>query len=131
MGIKQSIANGQPKRAALLGVAAVSMTATVAATVVTPVPTPPALLAHSERSVTLTAASSPYQKLQDVVDVVLPALVNTFGAKPTVTLDSLSVADPGQHAHRFAQQHRRHLRRELSVRLAGAGNGRLELEHSR
>ncbi|MGB8405969.1 MAG: hypothetical protein WCE30_18060, partial [Mycobacterium sp.] len=74
------------RRMALLGVAAATVAATVATTTV---PTPPALLAESHHSVSLTGAVSPYQQLQNVVDTVLPALVNTFGGKPKVTLQSL------------------------------------------
>lgn len=77
-------------------------TATVTAAAVTmaaAVPTPPALLAQEQqlveqRNVSLTAASTPYQQLQNVVNTVLPALVNTFGAQPRVTLDTLLAQVP-------------------------------------
>lgn len=77
-------------------------TATVTAAAVTmaaAVPTPPALLAQEQqlieqRDISLTAASTPYQQLQDVVNTVLPALVNTFGAQPRVTLDTLLAQVP-------------------------------------
>ena len=51
-------------------------------------------MAASHRVVDLTAATSPYQLLQDIVDAVLPPVVNTFGAKPTVTLHSLLAQIP-------------------------------------
>jgi hypothetical protein len=91
MGIKQRVIDTPTMRMTLLKVATATTVATVAgaALVSTPVPTPTALLAESHRSVNLAAASSPYQQLQDAIDTVLPALVNTFGAKPTTTLSSL------------------------------------------
>lgn len=78
-------------------------TATVTAaalTVSASVPTPPALLAQEQqlvreqRSVSLTAASTPYQQAQNVINTLLPALVNTFGAQPRVTLDTLLAQVP-------------------------------------
>ncbi|WNG82274.1 hypothetical protein C6A86_000725 [Mycobacterium sp. ITM-2016-00316] len=75
-------------RTALLGVTtATAMAATIA--VSAPVPTPPALLAQEQHSVSLTAASRPYQQAQNVINTLLPALVDTFGAQPRVTLDTL------------------------------------------
>ncbi|MUL47466.1 hypothetical protein FZI85_12995 [Mycobacterium sp. CBMA293] len=71
---------------ALLGVAAATATAT---TLVAPAPTPTALLEASHRAVSLTAATTPYQAVQNTIDAVLPALVNQFGRKPTVTLQTL------------------------------------------
>lgn len=77
-------------------------TATVAAATATAavVPTPPALLAQEQqlieqRNVSLAAASSPYEQLQHVVNTLFPALVNTFGAQPRVTLDTLLAQVPG------------------------------------
>ncbi|WP_395309006.1 hypothetical protein V4U86_27505 [Mycobacterium sp. AMU20-3851] len=71
---------------------------TAALTISAPVPTPPALLAQeqqlSQRAVDLTAASTPYRQAQNVVNTLLPALVNTFGAQPTVTLDTLLAKVP-------------------------------------
>jgi hypothetical protein len=91
MGIKQTVIDTPKVRMTLLKWATATTVATVAgaALVSTTVPTPTALLAESHRSVSLAAASSPYQLLQDAVDTVLPALVNSFGAKPTITLPSL------------------------------------------
>lgn len=68
------------------------MAATIA--VSAPVPTPPALLAQEQHSVSLTAASTPYQQAQNVINTLLPALVNTFGAQPRVTLDTLLAQVP-------------------------------------
>lgn len=80
-------------RSALLGVTtATAMAATIA--VSAPVPTPPALLAQEQHSVSLTAASTPYQQAQNVINTLLPALVNTFGAQPRVTLDTLLAQVP-------------------------------------
>ena len=85
-------------RSALLGVTtATAMAATIA--VSAPVPTPPALLAQeqqlaAQRNVSLTAASTPYEQLQAVINTVLPGLVNTFGAQPRVTLDTLLAQVP-------------------------------------
>jgi hypothetical protein len=77
----------------LLGVTtATAMAATIA--VSAPVPTPPALLAQEQHSVNLTAASTPYQQAQEVIDTLLPGLVNTFGAQPRVTLDTLLAQVP-------------------------------------
>lgn len=82
----------------LLGVTtATAMAATIA--VSAPVPTPPALLAQeqqlsAQRNVSLTAASTPYEQLQAVINTVLPGLVNTFGAQPRVTLDTLLAQVP-------------------------------------
>lgn len=78
-------------RLALLGVAAATVTATA---VVAPPPAPTALLAASHSGVNLTAASAPYQAFQDLVDTVLPALVNTFGRTPTITTQSLLAQIP-------------------------------------
>lgn len=78
-------------RLALLGVAAATATATA---VVAPAPTPTALLAQTHRAVNLTAATTPYQAFQNTVDAVLPALVNQFGRKPTVTLQTLLAQIP-------------------------------------
>ncbi|WP_131809947.1 beta strand repeat-containing protein [Mycolicibacterium mucogenicum] len=78
-------------RLALLGVAAATATATA---VVAPAPTPTALLAQTHRAVNLTAATTPYQVFQNTVDAVLPALVNQFGRKPTVTLQTLLAQIP-------------------------------------
>lgn len=83
------------KKTVLLSVAMATVAATVtAAAVPAPAPTPPALIAASQRGVNLTASTSPYQLLQDVIDAVLPTVVNTFGAKPTVTLQSLLAQVP-------------------------------------
>ena len=72
--------SSQPIRTALLSVTtATAMAATIA--VSAPVPTPPALLAQEQHSVNLTAASTPYQQAQEVINTLLPALVNTFGAR--------------------------------------------------
>lgn len=68
------------------------MAATIA--VSAPVPTPPALLAQEQHSVSLTAASTPYQQAQNVINTLLPALVDTFGAQPRVTLDTLLAQVP-------------------------------------
>jgi hypothetical protein len=91
MGMKQRVIDTPTMRMTLLKVATATTVATVggAALFSTPVPTPTALLAESHRSVSLAAASSPYQLLQDALDTVLPAVVNAFGAKPTITLPSL------------------------------------------
>ncbi len=71
---------------------ATAVAATIA--VSAPVPTPPALLAQEQHSVSLTAASTPYQQAQNVINTLLPALVNTFGAQPRVTLDTLLAQVP-------------------------------------
>lgn len=85
--------SSQTVRSGLLGVTtAAAMAATVA--VSAPVPTPPALLAQEQHSVSLTAASTPYQQVQNVINTLLPALVNTFGAQPRVTLDTLLAQVP-------------------------------------
>ena len=77
----------------MLGVTtATAVAATIA--VSAPVPTPPALLAQEQHSVSLTAASTPYQQAQNVINTLLPALVNTFGAQPRVTLDTLLAQVP-------------------------------------
>lgn len=78
------------KQTTLLTVAMATVAATVtAAAAPAPAPTPTALIAASQRGVNLTASTSPYQLLQDAIDTLLPAVVNTFGAKPTITLQSL------------------------------------------
>lgn len=77
-------------RTALVGVAAATATATA---VVAPL-TPTALLAAGHHDVSLTAAATPYQALQDTIDAVLPALVNQFGRQPTVTLQTLLAQIP-------------------------------------
>lgn len=88
MGSKHRRISSQPIRTALLGVTtATAMAATIA--VSAPVPTPPALLAQEQHRVDLTAASTPYQQTQDVINTLLPALIDTFGAQPRVTLDDL------------------------------------------
>ncbi len=80
-------------RSALLSATtATAVAATVA--VSAPLPTPPALLAQEQHSVSLTAASTPYQQVQNVINTLLPALVNTFGAQPRVTLDTLLAQVP-------------------------------------
>lgn len=80
-------------RSALLSAAtATAVAATVA--VSAPLPTPPALLAQEQHNVSLTAASTPYQQVQNVINTLLPALVNTFGAQPRVTLDTLLAQVP-------------------------------------
>ncbi|MDZ7883963.1 MAG: hypothetical protein U5N53_14105 [Mycobacterium sp.] len=48
---------------------ATAMAATIA--VSAPVPTPPALLAQERHSVSLTAASTPYQQAQNVINTLL------------------------------------------------------------
>ena len=89
--------DSQMVRKSLLGLTTATITA-AALTISAPVPTPPALLAHeqqlSQRAVDLTAASTPYRQAQNVVNTLLPALVNTFGAQPTVTLDTLLAKVP-------------------------------------
>jgi hypothetical protein len=96
---KQRRISSQPIRTALLGVTtATAMAATIA--VSAPVPTPPALLAQEQhlveqqRNVSLTAASTPYQQAQNVINTLLPALIDTFGAQPRVTLDTLLAQVP-------------------------------------
>lgn len=95
----------QKIRKSLLGMATATTVMVTTATVATAtataavVPTPPALLAQEQqlveqRNVSLTAASSPYEQLQHVVNTLLPALVNTFGAQPRVTLDTLLAQVP-------------------------------------
>lgn len=80
---------------ALVTTAAVAATLTVTA----PVPTPPVLLAQEQRlaehhHVDLAAAATPYEQLQAVINTVLPGLVDTFGAQPRVTLDTLLAQVP-------------------------------------
>ena len=80
---------------ALVTTAAVAATLTVTA----PVPTPPVLLAQEQRlaehhHVDLAAAATPYEQLQAVINTVLPGLVDTFGAQPRATLDTLLAQVP-------------------------------------
>jgi hypothetical protein len=89
MGGRHRELDGRGTRLALAGVAAATATAAVVTA-----PTPPALLAASHRAVNLTAATTPYQAFQNTVDTVLPALVNQFGRKPTVTLQTLLAQIP-------------------------------------
>ncbi|MGW0160428.1 hypothetical protein ACWDUN_14045 [Mycobacterium sp. NPDC003323] len=83
----------------MLGLTTATVTA-AALTITAPVPTPPALLAQEQqltvqqRNVGLTAASTPYQQVQDFINTVLPAIVDTFGAQPRVTLDTLLAQVP-------------------------------------
>ncbi|GAA2549247.1 hypothetical protein GCM10010409_25250 [Mycolicibacterium diernhoferi] len=92
MASKHLKKGSQTVRTSLLGLTTATVTA-AALTISAPAPTPPALLAQeqqlSQRAVDLTAASTPYQRAQSAVNTLLPALVNTFGAQPTITLDTL------------------------------------------
>jgi hypothetical protein len=89
MGGRHRELGGRGTRLVLAGVAATTATAAVVTA-----PTPPALLAASQRAVNLTAATTPYQAFQNTVDAVLPALVNQFGRRPTVTLQTLLAQIP-------------------------------------
>ena len=88
--------DSQTVRKSLLVLTTATVTA-AALTISAPTPTPPALLAQeqqlSQRAVDLTAASTPYQQVQNVVNTLLPALV-TFGAEPRVNLNTLLAQVP-------------------------------------